>query len=185
MIEAFWEWFKENEPKIKEIALSGSAAEQAWLKEQLDQHILSIGKFSWEINQGEQSELELVISPNRDYDLFKTSKKVISESPSLENWSFLASKKANLALDPFELYDVSIELRTFQPSQWQVKVDGKTIEVFDPSFEKIDDETCLFAAQIALSSYMGEARYMQEVSKVLVSHLPDSTSKPIQSLHKA
>lgn len=172
MIADFWEWFQESEPKIRQIVKAGTATEQAWLKEQLDRYLLSIGKFSWEINKGDTTTYELVISPNRDHDLFKASRKIMEEAPALEHWTFLSSKKANPALEPFQLYDDATNLRSFTPLEWKVAkvqtVKGLEIQVESEDFTNCDLETALFAAEITLSSFLGEALFMEKVGSVVI-----------------
>ena len=51
-IENLWKWFFSNEQKIRDCIENKSASEQDYIIEQLDNLILDLGMFTWEIGPG-------------------------------------------------------------------------------------------------------------------------------------
>jgi hypothetical protein len=169
----FWEWFEENDEQIREVLANGNREQKAELTEQLDEFILDLGRFSWEIIKDSGESFTFVISPNRDQDLFLHSQRIILEAPLLAHWTFLPAKAADKAMVNFEIYDEAVNLRTFQPKLWKVKAESSiglyNVTIGSTDFNNCDLDTCLFACEMALSSFLGEEVYINKIGKIKIS----------------
>lgn len=169
----FWNWFEDNEEGIRTLLVKGNREEKAELTEQLDQFILNLGRFSWEIIDDKNGYYTFIISPNRDKDLLNHSKQIIAEAPSLIFWTFLPAKPADRAMLNFKIYDEAVNLRVFQPKNWKVKVESNAFKndlaIHSSDFKNCDLDTSLFACEMALASFLGEETFIHQVGKVIIS----------------
>ncbi|SOE22381.1 hypothetical protein SAMN06298216_2822 [Spirosomataceae bacterium TFI 002] len=169
----FWEWFEEKDERIREVLAKGNREQKKELTEEFDQFILELGRFSWEIIEEGSGFYTFIISPNRDIDLLLHSKNIIEDAPSLTYWSFLPAKPADKAMLNFEIYDEAVNLRVFQPSNWKVRVETNMpksdITIHSTDFKNCDLDTCLFACEMALASFLGEDVYIHKVGKVKIA----------------
>jgi len=158
-IENFWKWFIANEQQIIEAVERESATEH--FIENLDNLILDMGMFTWEIGPGKINPWVLTISPNGDKDLIKVSQKIMEEAPNLKNWEFNYSKPAKDWNRKFVLYDDNMDEQHIDASQWNyvaLKYDDGMIDLIleAHNIEQLDSETSLTAADLLVVGEIGE-----------------------------
>ena len=63
-IEAFWEWFVQNDPRIKKCIEDSNAPDREYIIENLNNHILNIATLTWDIGLDANDEWFFMTSPN-------------------------------------------------------------------------------------------------------------------------
>jgi len=166
-IDDLWEWFQENEEHTLRTLYIGESAALKELKNMLDEKILSFGHFTWEINEGSSKKFKFVISPNREFELLQISKKIIAEAPELEHWEFLSSKEKVRVIEPFKIYDESLDPHLVNVAEWKFKVENETVFVYAPSLKNIDAETEQHALDLVATALLGEEFRIFNIKKLV------------------
>jgi hypothetical protein len=192
-IKSFWEWFMDNEELIKEIVSDESHTDRVSLVHSLDNQILEFGMFTWEIGPGSHKPFFLTISPNGDKKLLEISKLIMKSSPKLADWEFNHSKPVKDWNLKFTLYDGYMIERNIDASVWnyvvlQTAANKMEIIIEAANINKLDDETQLIAAELVVTSMLGEERKINEVSGIRIvkefEKQLGAAAKPILSLRQ-
>lgn len=115
-IQKFWNWFVENEVAL--IVAIEEEGETKHFVSSLDNLILDIGKFSWEIGPSINGGWSLTISPNGDKDLLHTSQTIMDNSPQLTKWEFYHSKPPKRWEKRFTVHDDLMNSHEIDASKW-------------------------------------------------------------------
>ena len=86
--EALWDWFTANAGRIKSFIEQQSESEREYIVHSLNNLILDLGNFSWDIETGRYTRWMFIISPNGDRELLEKSINIINAAPVLEDWEF-------------------------------------------------------------------------------------------------
>lgn len=87
-IKDFWKWFESNKNALKSNKLSNDVLQI------LNEKILSLGDFNWEVREGREKENMLIISSGGNMDLLPLAKDIINSAPILAEWEFYFYKPA-------------------------------------------------------------------------------------------
>ncbi len=168
---SLWQWFADNEQKIKDAINDGTAFEREYIVESLNDLILDLGMFSWEIGPGQESEWSLTISPNGDRKRMLQSKKIIETAPSLGAWEFHYCKPARAWDRTFQLYDDFMIQHVVDASGWHFvslpQPDGLIhITLEAPNIGRLDSYTAQTAAEIVVTNEIGEESKILHVGTI-------------------
>lgn len=186
-IDALWTWFVANEPKVLDCFAKEHSPHQEFVVDGLNELILEIGMLTWEIGQDEDGSMFLIISPNRDADLLKLTKKAVSSAPSLSNWNFHFARPALAWNRVFSIYDEFMDEVEIDASEWQVSVSKNGTGLIDLTFLapslRIDEQS----AQTALNSFVvneiGEELRITRIGELNLESEPKSEGfAPLSSL---
>ena len=155
-IKKFWLWLVKNDALIRRVLDEGSEAKKAELTNYFDEKILSLGRLSWEINKGEWKRYAFVLSPNRDFELLRLTKKIIKAAPVMDHWEFEYAKKSNPSPESFKLYDNNLDPVIINPDTWQLELKDKSVMVKAEELKTLDDETREHAMDLVVTAIYGE-----------------------------
>jgi len=179
-IDAFWSWFATNESAIVR-AIEGESASES-VVENLDNLILDIGAFYWEIGPGINKPWCLTISPNENKDLLKISRQIVETALELDNWEFNYFKPAKDWDRTFVIYDDLMNEQQVDASSWNYVAlthqDEMVALILEASnIQHLDKETALTAAGLVVLSEIGEEFRINKIAEVtIVSNLDDQYS---------
>lgn len=190
-IEDLWEWFIENEQIILDFMEKDVLEHRSFISESLDNLVLDLGRFSWEIGPGAQTSWYFCISPNEDQELFLLSQKIMNAAPPLGAWDFFSSKPPKDWERQMLIYDELMNEVEIDAQDWtfvaKKKLNGKYFIQFEaPDLRDLDKETRKEAAHKVVLYELGEAFKMTRVSAVeIVDQLEEekqSLKSPISEL---
>lgn len=171
-IENLWNWFILHEQQIKSCVKDESATGREYLVESLNNLILDLGRFYWEIGHGIQQPCYLTISPNGDRELLKGSKKIVSSAPALGDWEFNHSKPAKEWDRTFMLYDNDMIEHFINAANWKFIIlnqHGKVQLMLEAeNIGGLDSDTVQAAADLVVINEIGEEAKILNVSSVVV-----------------
>jgi hypothetical protein len=171
-ITSLWEWFAKNEQKIKDAIDRGSAFEREYIVESLNDLVLDLGMFSWEIGPGQEQAWSFTLSPNGDRKRMLQSRKIIDQAPPLLGWEFHYSKPAKAWDRSFQLYDDFMVERTIDASDWHfvVSVQEDLIHILleTPELIRLDPDTVQTAAELVIINEIGEEAKILHVGAIEV-----------------
>jgi hypothetical protein len=165
-IEDFWDWFEENEEDFLRTLYQGTEEGLKQLKEVFDQKILAFGHFTWEINADANKKYQFVISPNREFELLQLAKNIIKEAPELEHWTFLYAKEKVSYIEPFKIYDESLDPHLVNVATWKYKLEGDTVLVHAPTLLNIDQDTEQHALDLVITAKLGEENRILTIQNI-------------------
>ncbi|CAM1352208.1 hypothetical protein [Tenacibaculum ascidiaceicola] len=154
-INNFWNWFSTNEENLSPEKITNE------LISELDNKILSLGDFSWEIREGKNKSNLLVISPGGDVDLLKNSLEIIKESPDSSNWEFLHYKPAKDWDFKLSLYNNKGDEEIIDVKDWEYVLLRFEDSTYDIIFKTNSSKTAKrddinLIGDIVLESILGE-----------------------------
>ncbi len=172
-IEAFWAWFEDQESTIKAFFTEEEEVDQKQLVDEMDNLILDLGRFAWRIGPEGETSYFLLISPNRDPELLKLSKRIMAEAPDFSNWSFYPAKQPRPWDWKLLLHDDWLIEHEVDASKWKYVASerpGQQLEIaFEaPNLDPFDAATQKQAVELALINLMGEEWLIRHVEKVRV-----------------
>jgi hypothetical protein len=193
-IDAFWKWFAEQEDTIKDFFSDEAEVDKDKLIEEMNNLVLDLGRFAWEIGPDREGAFYLILSPNRDPELLELSKRIMAASPDLPDWELHPAKPARTWDWKLRLYDDFFLEREVDASGWQfVLLDrpGNQVEILfeADNLAYFDTETQQMAGETAVTNLLGEEMRIRYVRKVGVSpelrEEHQEQRRPIQLLKEA
>lgn len=159
-ISMFINWFSANESVLKKALIASEQIDTSKIVDQLDQLILSFGKFSWHAETKNEIDFHFTISPNSDRELLALSQQIIQEIPPLNNWTFHPSKQANGDLS-ISIYDHEMDIHYVDASSWIILIEGKgdnksELIIYADNMSELDEETQIDAADAIITNILGE-----------------------------
>ena len=190
-IENLWRWFISNEQQIIDAVKNETASE--YLIENLDNLILDLGMFKWEIGRGKIQPWFLTISPNGDKDLIKVSQEVMENAPKMDHWEFNYFEPAKEWDRTFIIYDDNMDKQNIDASDWNFvalqDIDGLIELILEADVRYLDDNTASIAADLVVIGEIGEEAKIKKISSVkIVEQVEDqhkSLKANIQELKKS
>ena len=170
----FWEWFASNEQTVRGVYRNEPGHNRQQLIDQLDNHILQFGKFSWHIGVGKNKPYYFTISPNGDAELLKISKAVVESAPDLAEWEFQSSKEALNWDYKCSVYDGNLQLCEIDASSWHyimvMQEDGRIeISMQTANMKDLDDVAKYDASELVITSCLGEERRILNISDIILT----------------
>jgi hypothetical protein len=178
-INNLWKWFFSNEQVIKDCIENDSASKKDYIIEHLDNLVLDLGVFTWEIGPGINRPWSFTISPNGDKELIKKSKKIIESAPDIADWEFHYSKPAKDWNREFTIFDNFLNKQTINASNWKYVAikheDGMIALLLEAKdIEHLDSDTASTAANLVVLSEIGEETKIQHICSIdIVPQLDD------------
>lgn len=159
-IESFWEWFIDNESRIKAAVNETSEEDRTELIHSIDNQVLEFGMFKWEIGHGSTKPFYLTISPNGSKELLLISKNIIQSAPVLSDWEFNYSTPVKDWNLQFSLFDDFMIERDIDASNWKFilerSINQIKIIIEAANIATIDEQTQLTAANYVITNLVGE-----------------------------
>lgn len=185
----FWSWFSGVVPQLQQ-QLDDDSVDDGLLGE-LDQAILSLGDFGWEVGPDEDgSGYIFVLSPGSDLELLKEAEAVIAEAPRFARWRLFSCrpKKTGWTLK-FLVYDEAGREFEFDGStcEFKIVIEGGKSRVLlrGPGFRLLPGSRHHDAAGILLDGILGESARMKLVSSYeVVSGAGGTEWHPIAELDR-
>jgi len=170
-VENLWSWFYHNHNHIIDCIENESDAERDHIIDQLDDLILTLGVFTWEIGPGSIKSWQLTISPNGDAELLKKSKEIMERAPDLPYWEFNYSKSAKEWDRQTLIYDENMIQQEIDATNWQYVAlqqdDGMVELIMEASnISDLDQETAVSAANLVVMNEIGEETKIEQICKV-------------------
>ena len=176
-ISDFWSWFEENETRIKECIENDIISEKEFVNEKLNDFILSIGLFTWEIGINEKGSWFLTISPNGNKDLLQLSRKIIRGAPANNTWLFHSGKPAKNWDRIIRVYDNKLDQTHIDSSEWYFYSFARNDGIIELIIEAensghLDEDTAHSAADYFVNNELGEAKRIELFAPIkIVSEL--------------
>lgn len=168
-ISAFWLWFEDNLGRLRAVLQNPAHPDREYVVNSLDQHILAIGMFTWDIEEGQSRPWSLVISPNSDPELLEISGDIVARAPELSDWEFHPARPRKAQPLKFQVYDEAMDLQWVDASNWRYVLIPAGDEQFSLVVETngnthLSEETLQKAAQHLVTCLVGE--------EITILHLP-------------
>lgn len=172
-IDAFWDWFVEQEQTIKAFFTEEEEVDKERLIDEMDNLVLDLGRFAWRIGPEGETSYFLLISPNRNPELLKLSKRILAAAPDLRDWSFYPAKQPRPWDWKLLLHDDWLMEHEVDASGWQYVASERPGGQLEIAFEAanldhFDAETQKEAVELALINLMGEEWLIRHVERVRV-----------------
>lgn len=169
-IESLWRWFYQNQNKIIQ-CFEGNSDEEETIVNELNQLVLSLGKYGWEIGKGIDKDWMFVLSPNEDKELLNTGREIIAEAPQLPNWEFHPAKPPKPWDRKFVTYDDNLQAHSIDANLWSyvsfIDDDNKIDLLFEiGDHPELDDDTKYKASEFVALSELGEEGLMFKIGSI-------------------
>ena len=189
-MEEFWEWFANNEKLIAEILNDDFHEGRKSLARNMDNFILQFGMFTWEMGPAE-GHYYLTVSPNGNEELLEVSKELVSYAPVLRRWKFYASKPKKEWDLKFRVFDDWMTGHDVDASDWEYLIERVStaskigIVIAAKSIAHLDQDTKLSAADVVVTSLIGEAFKIQKVESIqIVDEFDEISAAKSKSIFK-
>ena len=184
-VESFWQWFAQNDTFIKNSIQSESLPERNEIVEKMNNFILDLGLFSWDLGLDDDNNWFLTISPNNDKELYAISKRIIAEAPEHLNWIYYASKPAKKWNANFRLHNEYMEEVSINTSGWHfiatLDEEGTyNLEIETGVLPDLDEETADYAVHLFLQNEIGEDAKILRVNTVIRTSKFDPSVQPVK-----
>lgn len=161
----FWDWFTANSSNLNSDKISNM------LINELNNRILLLGDYNWEIREGNNKPNMLIISPGGDINLLESTKKIVSLSPALMEWEFYYYKPEKKWNYQFSIEDDDGVKRMVNATDWEyvlLKFDDGTYDIIikADSLKTLSEQKRLTAVDIVLESILGE-----EISLLFIKNI--------------
>jgi len=172
----FWKWFSRNNSRYLQLCDLDTPETEYWLHE-LQLHLSCVNPhLTYEITVLSEHGFSLIITPDRNADLFSTARKLVASAPSLPHWSIGA-------LRPPREIDFDFETRFgnsgIDPGKLRFKpypeVPGgsklESIAVYIPGYRSKHDDEYYPAVKAILENLVGEEILATVLGLVAISAL--------------
>ena len=186
-IDDFWEWFSAQEGHIRQVLNGHSQQDKEALVQSLDDKILRLGMFTWELGHGTSRSFYLTISPNGSRELLALSQEIMDYAPHLPHWEFYPAKQPQEWDLSFKLFDEEYIEREVDASSWKFYLDGTdrdqvSIVLEAGNIAHLDHETRETAANLVVTSLLGEEQKILYVREIEIISTKKTRGKAIQQL---
>lgn len=192
-IEAFWQWFVKNEQTIQACIENNDVKQREFVVDQLNEWILGLGVFTWDVGLDDDDRWFLMISPNGNPEMMTLGNAIMEQAPEHINWLFYAGKPAKNWNRQFCVYDDYMDEHFIDASQWHFLVFTDDDEMLELVIEAkniphLDPETAETAAEQFVIQEIGERARILRVSSIdIVSELDsedEDSKKSVLELKK-
>ena len=189
-IESFWEWFEAQDEKIRRVLSGRSDQDKEALVQAMDDQILRLGLFTWELGHGTRKDFYLTISPNGSMERLEQTREIMDYAPHLPHWEFNHAKPPQEWDLRFKLFDEDYIQREVDASKWKFTLiehddtDQVTIILEAANVNHLDFETKQTAADLVVTSLLGEEQKICYVREIEMVNQQKASSTPIQNLRQ-
>jgi hypothetical protein len=160
-IEYFWNWFQKILPKLN----AGDLKDD--LIDEIDNKVLNLGPFSWEIGPGLIQENSFVISPNGNIELLEQTRKIIDLAPKVAGWEFHCSKPPKNWNFNFSFLDDNNKEINVNANDWEYvlsRYPDKTFDIYIKGpYNSINEANISTAIEILIIGILGEEEYINKI----------------------
>lgn len=186
-IDSFWEWFSANNEQIQEVLLGQSEQAQEALVQTLNNQVLALGMFTWELGRGKSRPFYLTISPNGSSELLELSKALMEAAPYLPDWELHPAKPAQEWDLKFKLFDEDYNEQKVDASVWKFRLQqhaeaGVVILLEANNIGHLDWETKKTATEQVIISLLGEEQKIVHVQEIKIIETLSPSGTSIQEL---
>jgi hypothetical protein len=151
----FWKWFENNQDNLVPEKINNTGITN------LNNKILELGDFAWEIREGLNKDNMLIISPGGDVGLLNATQNIISFGPELPNWEYYHYKPAKNWDFKLSILEKSNIKKILDVSEWYYVLYRFSDNTYDiiikaSNLNNTLDEEKLIIADIVLESIFGE-----------------------------
>lgn len=156
----FWKWFEEHVELIEEVLQSTGHPKTEFIIQQLNQYILVMGNFKWDIKHPNENSFHFILSPNNNRELLNRSQRIIEEAPQLSKWSFFSAQPPTGELT-VSLYDNEMDVQLVDAQNWNAILLPSSNNRFELIIEadtswELDEDIQLIAVDLLLNQLIGE-----------------------------
>jgi len=173
-INAFWLWFEDNLPHLHNVLTNPAHASRDYVVDSLNNHLLAIGTFTWDIEAGSYRRWSLTISPNGNADLLALSRRMVAQAPELPDWEFYYAKQPTRPNLLLKVWDEEMNEQTVDANPWSYVLlplpsGGDKLLIEAPNANHIDHETLHTTADHLATALMGEEAKILAVKAIEVT----------------
>ncbi len=178
-IVRLWEWFSAHEREIRVSIDNESASERKFIIEQLNNLVLDLGMFYWEIGPGAHKSWYFTISPNGKRELLELSKTIMESAPRLVDWEYHFCKPPKIWNRRFMLHDDNMIERQFDASGWMFvanqHADGTIGLILEArNIAHLDNYTSKAAAELVVLNEVGEEFKIMNIRSIEIVYQLES-----------
>lgn len=186
-ISAFWQWFVKSEKVIKECIELDASPNQDYIVNQMNELILDLGVFTWDIGLDDLNEWFLTISPNGNNDYLKISQEIVLAAPAHINWTFHSSKPAKNWDRKFVVHSYEMEEYPIDAGSWEFVISKNKENTIDliivaGNMDHVDPDTAELAANQFLVTELGELITIRRIGSVSIVDTINDSKEPIANL---
>jgi hypothetical protein len=163
--QMFWHWFSRHYNEL------GENFENDKTLAELDNRIMGLGDFAWEIGPGTKDNNQLVISPGGNLDLLPITKQIVSSAMNIPGWVFIYAKPPKEWKLIFNFQKGNGEVIEINASKWKyvlLNYEDDGLEIILQTFylTNLSEEDKLIAAEILLDGILGEEARMLHITYI-------------------
>ncbi|MBU2018152.1 MAG: hypothetical protein KJ941_00785 [Bacteroidetes bacterium] len=182
----FWQWFVKNEDIIKDCIENPNSQHVEYVVDQMNEQVLSLGVFTWDIGLNDNEQWFLTISPNGNQNMLQVSQQIMDIAPEHMNWLFYASKPAKSWNRQFTIYDSYMDELFIDASSWHYIIfeepDGKLELVLEAqNLPHIDPEVAETAAEQFVLQEIGELIRIQHVASLVLVPMLENEDQALKT----
>ncbi len=160
-ISTFWLWFEDNLAHVRNVLTDPGHPSRDYVVDSLNNHLLAIGTFTWDIEAGSSRRWSLTISPNGDPELLELSREIVAMAPDLAEWEFYYAKQPSRPNLLLTVWNEEMNQQTVDANPWVYVLLPASDGTYDllieaPNATHVDDETLRTTADHLVTALMGE-----------------------------
>lgn len=168
LITNLWDWFEDHLELLEDVVANNGHPHTEFVIEELNKHVLSIGKLKWELRNPTQGHFSLLLSPNNDRDLLAVTKNIMGQAPELFNWTFYSALQPTGKLTT-SVYDQEMDAQEIDATDWWAVLTATNEERFELFIEAdnlshLDEDTQMIAADLILTALLGEENKIKHLA---------------------
>lgn len=167
----FWQWFSNHHKELGE----NFDNEKALVE--LDNQILDLGDFAWEIGPGIKGKNQLVISPGGNISLLPITKQIIANATNIPGWVFCYAKPPKQWQLLYDFRKENGDVIEIDASKWKYVLvryeEGFEIIIQTNDLTNLSKEDKLIASEILLDGILGEEFRMLHITYIDIVEVVD------------
>jgi len=182
LITNLWDWFEDHLELLEDVVANNGHPHTEFVIEELNKHVLSIGKLKWELRNPAESHFSLLLSPNNDRDLLAITKNIMRQAPELSNWTFYSAIQPTGKLTT-AVYDQEMDAQEVDATSWWavlIETNEDRFELFieADNLSYLDEDTQMIAADLILTALLGEENKIKHLAgmELVDSFVPEQVA---------
>lgn len=164
-INMFWDWFSKHSKDL------GENFDNEKVLAEIDDRLMDLGGFAWEIGPGSKTKNQLVISPGGDLNLLPITKEIVSYAKTIPGWEFHYAKPPKEWDLMFDFEKDNGDVIGINASNWQYVLlryedGGFEIIIQTHDLDSLSEDDQLVASEILLDGILGEEIRMLHISYI-------------------
>lgn len=164
-INMFWDWFTKHYKDL------GENYNNQMVLTEIDDKLMDLGGFAWEIGPGTRANNQFVISHGGDLDLLPITNEIVSYAKNIPGWEFHFAKPPKEWDFIFDFERDNGEVIEINASNWQyvsLKYEDGGFEIIlqTHDLDGLSEDDKLAASEILLDGILGEEVRMLNISYI-------------------